>query len=118
MKKKIISFTSVLAAFVFCLAPTVSAMGVSADVPALFSDTDFLLKSLGISLLIGLAVGGITVLIMRSSMKTAKQKHTAGNYLVKDSFELTHSSDVYLYTSVTRRRINNGNNGHGGKRPR
>jgi len=118
MKKKIIAFLAVLMTFVFSLAPTVSAADASADIPALFSDTDFLLKSLGISLLIGLAVGGITVLVMRSSMKTARQKHTAGNYLVKNSFELTHSSDTYLYTSVTRRRINNDNNGHGGRRPR
>ena len=44
-------------------------------------------------------------LVWRSKMKTAKLARGADNYVPEGGFRLTGSSDVFLYRSVTRTRI-------------
>ena len=72
--------------------------------------------SLLISLIIGLAVAGITVLIMRSSMNTRKPQHSAGEYLVQDSYRLHTMQDLFLYSRVNkvRRQESSSDSGGGG----
>lgn len=64
---------------------------------------DFL-RILLISLLIGAAAGGITILIMRGQMNTAKAQKNAGSYLVSGSYQLKRHSDIFLYSRVSRTR--------------
>ena len=57
-----------------------------------------------VSLLTGAAAGGITILILRGQMNTAKYQTNAGNYLVNGSFQLKKHLDIFLYSRVTRTR--------------
>ena len=74
--------------------------------------------SLAVALLIGAAVGGIVILIMRSGMKTAKQQSSASDYLKQGSFRLSIKQDWFLYSRVTKtpRPKNNSSSGGGGSR--
>lgn len=74
---------------------------------------DFI-RILLIALLIGSAAGGITLLVMRSQMNTAKPQHSAGDYLVSGSFQIKKHLDFFLYSRVTRTAIpkNNGSSTH------
>ena len=58
---------------------------------------------------IGLASGLVTVLLMRRSMNTVRRQKNASVYTEKDSFALTESRDIYLYSRVTRTRIQSNN---------
>ncbi len=60
-------------------------------------------EGLGICLLIGLGVGGITVGVMASGMKTVRSKTGAADYVKPGSLELSVTQDIYLYQTVTRR---------------
>ena len=59
-------------------------------------------KPFPIALLIGLVASGITILIMRSRMNTAKLQKSAANYLKDGSFHLRRRSDMFLYSRVTK----------------
>jgi len=71
-----------------------------------------------IALAIGAAAGGITLLIMRSGMKTAKQQHGAGNYMVESSYDLFQCRDIFLYSRTTKVRKPENNGSGGGSRSR
>lgn len=57
-------------------------------------------------ILISIAVGVITALIvvgiMKSKLKTVKMQASANNYLKSGSLNITDSSDIFLYSNVTR----------------
>lgn len=55
-----------------------------------------------ICLLIGLSIGGIALLFMRSRMKTDRPQHSASEYLDRGSFRLNIAHDRYLYSHVTK----------------
>lgn len=64
---------------------------------------------------IGLAAALITVLIMRSSMNTAKMQKNAVDYMKSGSFHLRQRSDMFLYSRVSRvARPKNNTSGGGG----
>lgn len=69
-----------------------------------------------VSLVIGLAVAGVAVLMMRSSMKTTKKQHDASDYLMQGSYHLNTQRDLFLYRRVTKtaKPQNNGGSGRGG----
>lgn len=68
-----------------------------------------------ICLVIGMASGGITVLIMRSRMKTDRPQHSASEYLDRGSFHLNIAHDRYLYSHVTKTpKPDNSSGPHGG----
>lgn len=54
--------------------------------------------ALGIGLLLALIVVGI----MKGKLKTVRFQPGAGSYLKKDSLQITESSDLFLYSSVSR----------------
>ena len=68
-----------------------------------------------VSLLIGSAVGGIAILIMRGQMNTARAQTGASSYLTEGSFRLNRHLDLYLYSRVNRvrRQQNSGSRGGG-----
>ncbi len=69
-----------------------------------------------VSILIGAAVGGIALLVMRSGMHTAKPQSGAGNYVRSGSYRLNQHLDYYLYgnTTRTRKESNNSSGSHRG----
>lgn len=56
--------------------------------------------NLFLSLIIGLAVAGISVLVMRASMNTKRSQRGAASYLVEDSFHLRTHQDIFLYSNI------------------
>ena len=71
-------------------------------------------KRFPLLLILGTAVGLITVLIMKARMRTVRRKQNASSYIQKDSFRLTRRQDIYLYTTTTRQRIVESSGGRGG----
>lgn len=59
-------------------------------------------KTALISVLIGIAVSGIVVLIMRSTMNTKRRQRSAGDYLAPGSYHLRTRQDIFLYSNVTK----------------
>ncbi|MDE7292812.1 MAG: TPM domain-containing protein [Oscillospiraceae bacterium] len=64
------------------------------------------------TLIVSAFIALIIVFCMKQGMKTTRPEITAGNYVKNGSFKVTVSRDVYLYTSVSRVRIQSNNNGH------
>lgn len=55
-----------------------------------------------IALVIGAAIAGIALLIMRSKMNTAKQQSGASSYMVNSSYDLYRCQDIFLYSKTTK----------------
>lgn len=72
------------------------------------------IRIVAVALLIGAAVGGIAILIMRSQMNTARAQRTAGSYLVSGSYQLRRAQDIFLYSRVTKTPRPKSNSGGGG----
>ena len=60
------------------------------------------LQILIVSLISGSVIGGITILIMRSTMKSTRPQRSAVSYLQNGSYRLTQCADLYLYSRTTR----------------
>mgnify|MGYP001377051943 CR=1 FL=1 len=63
-----------------------------------------ILKMAGISLAVGIVIALIVCLIMKSCMKTARPKHTANDYIKKNSFHITRSRDIFIYAELSKRK--------------
>ncbi len=61
-----------------------------------------ILPAIIISAVIGIAVGLISVSIMKASLKSVRAKKGAAEYTRSGSMNVTHSRDIYLYSTVTR----------------
>ena len=63
-----------------------------------------------VSILIGAAAAGITVLVMAGTMNTKRKQHGAGSYLREGSYDLKNRQDIFLYSNVSKikREQNNG----------
>lgn len=57
-----------------------------------------------LSLVIGLAAAGISILVMRSGMNTARAQSGAAEYIKAGSYHLTQKQDMFLYSRVTKTR--------------
>ncbi len=66
------------------------------------SDSPNILIIVLISLGIGLIIGFAIVTYHKSQLKSVKFEKLAHNYIVKDSFSLSRSNDIYLYSNVTK----------------
>lgn len=53
---------------------------------------------------IGLIVAGIAIAVMRGTMNTKVKQYAAEDYLKEDSYHLTRTQDLFLYSQVTKRR--------------
>ena len=63
-----------------------------------------ILKMIGISAIIGVVIALVICLIMKSRMKTAVPKITANDYIRKNSFNITRSRDIFIYSDVTKKK--------------
>lgn len=68
-----------------------------------FSAEEFV-KKLLISLAVGVVIALIICFIMKSMMKTARSKRTANDYIRKNSFNITRSRDIFIYSNVTKKK--------------
>ena len=98
--KKILVFLTALSLLSLLACP------VSAEEVNRAANTQNLALKILISLLIGLAIALVIVLLMKRSMSSVRKQKNAGEYVKKDSFQLVESRDIYLYSTVTRVRIN------------
>ena len=70
-----------------------------------------------ISILIGLAAGGIVLLILRGMMNSKRPQRSAAAYMNRDSYHLRVHRDMFLYSRVhktPRPKDNSGHHGGGG----
>ncbi len=67
-----------------------------------------------ISLAVGVIIALIVCLIMKSQLKTAVKQFGAGNYIRRGSLNVQYSRDIFLYRTVSRRKIETDSGGHGG----
>ena len=81
-------------------------------ITATFGDARWF-KGLGICLVIGIVIGGITVAVMSGGMKTVRTQSGASNYIKDGSLQLSIQEDRYLYTTVTKRPKPKNNSGGG-----
>lgn len=63
-----------------------------------------------VSALVGLVIAGIAIALMVRSMSTVRAQKRADVYADNESFHLDECRDIYLFSRVTRVRINNNNN--------
>ena len=66
------------------------------------SSSKNLIIAIAISVVIGVIVGFIGSGIMKSKLKSVRFQSGAANYVVPNSFKLSNSQDVYLYSTVTK----------------
>ena len=59
-------------------------------------------KNLLISLAVGIAVGLIVAFILKGQLKSVHKQSQANAYVKRNSMNLTHQSDIYLYRTVSR----------------
>lgn len=85
------------------------------------------LGKIAIALLIGFVIGGIVIFIMIRSMRSARPKGSAADYVDHNSFHMRTQRDFYLYSHTTRTKIESNSSGshrgssgrsHGGSRGR
>ena len=74
-----------------------------------------LIIAIAISVVIGVIVGFIGSGMMKSKLKSVRFQSGAANYVVPNSFKLSNSQDVYLYSTVTKtKRESDSSSGSGG----
>ena len=74
-----------------------------------------LVTNLLISIGIGLFIGLIVAFSMKSALHTERRQYGAVQYVDKKGLKVTHASDIYLYSTISRVRRQE-NNGPGGSR--
>lgn len=69
-------------------------------------------KSLGVAGGFSIFITTIVMIILKRQLKTEGKKRGANNYIAPHSFKLTRSGEIYLYNTISRRKIvrNNNNN--------
>lgn len=67
--------------------------------------------NLGLSLIAGAAVAGISLLVMRSNMNTGKPQRSAAGYQTEGSYRLRQYQDLFLYSNVSKRQRPQNNGG-------
>ena len=96
--KKFLSFLTVMLSGALLMLPASAADGSLSD------DTVVIRVVVAVTIGILLALG--IVLLMKRSMSTVRYQKRADNYVNDNSFSLTDARDIYLYSTVSRVRIN------------
>ena len=64
-----------------------------------------------IALALGVLTGFLVAGALKSQLKTVNFQHSASNYVLRDTLNVTHSSDHYLYSNVVKTPKPKNNNG-------
>ena len=63
----------------------------------------------------GIVAGLIVAFVLKGQLKSVRKQYRANDYVKKDSMNLTHQSDVYLYRTVSRtKKSSSSSSGSGG----
>ena len=96
--------------FILC---TLLLLSMTLAIPASASDGTSLAESVpfrvGIAILIAILLALGVVLLMKRGMSTVRYQRRADGYVNEGSFSLTDARDIYLYSTISRTRINNDN---------
>ncbi len=76
----------------------------SADEAAATLTTQDVLKMILFSFIAGLIIALIVCLVMKSRMKTARNQLTANDYIRKNSFNITRSRDIFIYSEIAKKK--------------
>lgn len=63
------------------------------------------------SLIFGLIVAAIRIAVMKSKMKSVRMQAAAGNYVKENSLSITNSSEIFLYSNISRTKIESSSGG-------
>jgi len=98
----------------FCLLCLLFCGVLSLAVLAAEESAESMPSPILIAVLVGLGVGlltaGITLFCLCRAMNTVRKKGNAAGYVKDGSFRLSECRDVFLYSRVSRVRINTNNN--------
>ena len=72
------------------------------EIPMVEEESSGFGKTFAICMVVGLVIGGITVLVMALQMRSVRSQNAAADYVVAGSTRLTNSRDIYLYSHTTR----------------
>ena len=106
--KRIWIFLALALLFATVLATCACAEEINYDPNS--ADSADILSRILIGFAIGFVIALVIVLVMARKMSTVRAAKSADGYVKKNSFRLTESRDIYLYSRVTRVRVNNSNN--------
>ena len=70
-------------------------------------------KHIIIAVLGGLLIGWITAAVMKGKLKSVEAQTGAASYVKKDSMQVTHADERFLYRNVTKTKIQNNSNKNG-----
>ena len=73
-----------------------------------------IVRNVLILVFVSLLISGCICWVWRGKMKTAKIARTAGNYIPQGGFRLTGHGDIFMYRTVTRRKIQTSSSSSGG----
>ncbi len=65
-----------------------------------------------VAIIIGMIISLLIMIGFRSKLKSVRRKPTAHDYQIPDSMQITHQSDMYLYSHVSRTPKQTQNNNH------
>jgi len=74
---------------------------------------DSILLKVAVVIFVPLLIAFLICSIWKSQMKTAKMATTACNYIPEGGFQLTNSTDTFLYRTVTRTKVQSSSSGGG-----
>ena len=75
--------------------------------------TELVLPWIAFSLVFGLIVAAIRIASMKSKMKSVRMQAAAGNYVKENSLAITDSSEIFLYSNISRVKIETSSSGGG-----
>ena len=70
-----------------------------------------IVRNIIISVIAGLIIAFIITFAMKSKLKTVRSKYNASDYTVPGSMNITNSSDMYLYRTVSKVKIEKNDGG-------
>ena len=70
-------------------------------------------KHIILAILGGLLIGWITAAVMKGKLKSVEAQTGAASYIKKESMQVTHADERFLYRNVTKTKIQNNSNKNG-----
>ena len=105
--KKTVLFLLLLLLLAAALATCACAEEINYDPNS--ADANDILTRILIGFAVGFVIALVIVLVMVRKMSTVRPAGSADRYVKKNSFRLTESRDIYLYSRVSRVRVNSNN---------